>query len=64
MDIFDLLDNLEKISYENKTDCPRIYIQIGDIQVPLLGVHYYPETDVYCETIILSDGEVPTKMIL
>ena len=61
MDIFDLLDKLEEIN--NESDCPRIYIQIGDIQVPLLGVHYYPETDVYCETIILSDGEAKTKMM-
>lgn len=63
MDIFDLLDKLEEISYDkkleefsydNKTDCPYIYIQIGDIQVPLYSVKYCPESDLNYGAIILS----------
>lgn len=63
MDIFDLLDKLEEISYENKTDCPQIYIQIGDMQMPLRGVKYIPESSVNYEAIVLSSDESP-KLIL
>lgn len=63
MDIFDLLDKLEEISIENKTDCPQIYIQIGDMQVPLRGIRYFPESNVNYEAIVLSSSENP-KLIL
>lgn len=63
MDIFDLLDKLEEISVENKTDCPQIYIQIGDMQMPLMGARYFPESSVNYEAIVLSDSENP-KLIL
>ena len=52
MDIFDLLDKLEDIN--NESDCPEIYIQIGDVQAPLRSVKYYPENDVVYESIVLS----------
>lgn len=64
MDIFDVLDKLEDISYDNKTGCPRIYIQIGDMQLPLMGISYYPEVKgVMDECIVLGDTESP-KLIL
>lgn len=63
MDIFDLLDKLEEISIDNKTDCPEIYIQIGNLEVPLRGVKYYPESRVNYESIVLGDTEDP-KLIL
>lgn len=63
MDIFDLLDKLEEISVENKTDCPDIYVQIGDIQAPLRSVKYFPESSVNDEAIVLSSSESP-KLIL
>jgi len=63
MDIFDLLDKLEEISYEYKTNCPQIYIQIGDMQAPLKGVKYFPESGVNYEAIVLSSEEEP-KLIL
>ena len=63
MDIFELLDKLEEISYENKTYCPEIYIQIGDMQAPLRSVRYFPESSVSNEAIVLSNGENP-KLIL
>lgn len=63
MDIFDLLDKLEEIGDENKTDCPQIYIQIGDMQAPLRSARYFPESNVNCEAIVLSSGENP-KLIL
>lgn len=63
MDIFDLLEKLEEISIDNKTDCPSIYIQIGNMQVPLMNVKYCPESDLNYEAIILSDTENP-KVIL
>lgn len=63
MDIFDLLDKLEEISIDNKTDCPGIYIQIGNMQAPLGNVKYCPESDLNYEAIILSDKENP-KVIL
>ena len=63
MDIFDLLDKLEEISVENKLDCPKIYIQIGDMQVPLRSVKYIPESYVNYEAIVLSSDENP-KLIL
>lgn len=61
MDIFDLLDRLEEISVGNKTYCPKIYIQIGDAQVPLQSVNYLPETVDYCEAIVLSDSSDPKR---
>ena len=63
MDIFDLLDRLEEISIDNKTDCPKIYIQIGDTQVPLQSVNYLPETVVNYEAIVLSDSRDPKLMM-
>ena len=63
MDIFDLLDKLEEISIHNKLDRPEIYIQIGDTQVPLRCVKYYPENDVIYESIVLSSEDEP-KLIL
>lgn len=63
MDIFDLLDRLEEISAENKTYCPEIYIQIGDIQAPLRSARYFPESNVNNEAIVLSNCENP-KLIL
>ena len=63
MDIFDLLDKLEEIADEDKTDCPQIYIQIGDMQAPLKSVRYFPESSVNYEAIVLSSGENP-KLIL
>ena len=63
MDIFDLLDRLEDISYDNKTDCPKIYIQIGDQQVPLQSVNYLPETAANYEAIVLSDSRNPKLMM-
>lgn len=63
MDIFDLLDRLEEISLDNKTYCPEIYIQIGNTQVPLQNVNYFPETVDYCEAIVLSDSSDPKLMV-
>lgn len=64
MDIFDLLNNIEDISVKNKLECPRIYIQLGDMQLPLMGISYYPEVKgVMDECIVLGDTENP-KLIL
>ena len=64
MDIFDLLDKLEEIGDDNLTGCPDIYIQIGNMQVPLRGVKYFSEIDGVCdECIVLGDSEEP-KLIL
>lgn len=63
MDIFDLLDRLEEISYDNKTDCPKIYIQIGNTQVPLQSVNYFPETEANYEAIVLSNSKDPKLMM-
>ena len=63
MDIFDLLDNLEEIGDDNLTDCPEIYIQIGDMQAPLRSVKYFPESDINNESIILSSNK-EAKLIL
>lgn len=63
MDILDLLHKLEEISIDNKIDCPEIYIQIGDLEVPLRGVKYYPESNVNYEAIVLGNTEDP-KLIL
>lgn len=57
MDIFDLMDKLEDIN--NESDCPEIYIQIRDTQVPLRSVKYYPENDVVYESIVLSSEDEP-----
>lgn len=61
MDIFDLMDKLEDIN--NESDCPEIYIQIGDTQAPLRSVKYVPESVVNYEAIVLSSEEEP-KLIL
>jgi len=61
MDIFDLLEKLEDIN--NESDCPEIYIQIGDVQAPLRSVKYYPENDVVYESIVLSSEDEP-KLVL
>lgn len=63
MDIFHLMDELEDIEREDKFDYPQIYIQIGDIQVPLQSVRYIPESYVNYEAIVLSSEEEP-KLIL
>lgn len=63
MDIFDLLDKLEEISLDSKVNCPDVYIQIGNMQAPLGGIKYFPESSVSYETIVLGDSEEP-KLIL
>ena len=63
MDIFELLDKLEEIGNKNETDCPEIYIQIGDMQAPLSGVRYFPESSVNYESIVFSNKE-NVKLIL
>ena len=45
MTVFDLIDALESIQYSDNTIDPEVFIQIGDIQAPIVGIKYFPEVD-------------------
>jgi hypothetical protein len=53
MDLSDLIEKLEEISYNEDCFNPEIILQIGGIQVPLESVTYIPENEYFGEMIIL-----------
>lgn len=63
MTVFELIDQLKSIAYSDNSIDSEVYIQIGDIQTPIIGIRYFPESSVNYEAIVLSSDENP-KLIL
>ena len=64
MTLHDLIWELDKIACTKDVEDPQVYIQVGNIQVPLMGVAHFPEVDSVCdEAIILGDIKNPNLIL-
>ena len=64
MTVYDLIWELDKITCIDGVLDPEVFIQIGDIQAPIVGIKYFPEVDgVVGESVVIGSVEEP-KLIL
>lgn len=64
MRLFELRDALENILFIDGVYDPEVFIQIGDIQAPIVGIKYFPEVDgVMGESVVIWNKREPKLML-
>lgn len=64
MTVFELMDALDDVINTSGVLAPEVYIQIGNMQVPVSGVEYFPEIkNVAGESVVIGDSEKPNLIL-
>ena len=64
MTVFELMDALDDIINTSDVLAPEVYIQIGNMQVPVSGVEYFPEIKgIVGESVVIGDSENPNLIL-
>lgn len=64
MTVFELMDALDDIIDASDVLAPEVYIQIGNMQVPVSGVEYFPEIKgIVRESVVIGDSENPNLIL-
>lgn len=64
MTVFELMDALDDVIYADGVLVPEVYIQIGNMQVPVSRVEYFPEIKgIAGESVVIGDSENPNLIL-
>lgn len=64
MTVFELMDALDDIINTIGVLAPEVYIQVGNIQVPVSGISYFPEIEgIVGESVVIGDSKNPNLIL-